>query len=161
LKAKGYGPTRPIFSNRTRVGRSKNRRTVFRARLPKMRPKPRTLLYRYVAIQPGKIRYIPRKAKIHPSSFANLQKVVKILKKHPAFRVRIGVHSDSRGSTRYNLRLTTARAKAVKAYLVSKGISKKRLVAIGYGKSRPIAPNRTRKGRMMNRRTEFRVIKRP
>jgi outer membrane protein OmpA-like peptidoglycan-associated protein len=57
-----------------------------------------------------------------------------------------------------NLRLSENRANAVVEYLVAKGIDPGRLVPRGYGETRPIADNRTKEGRMKNRRIEFKVI---
>jgi outer membrane protein OmpA-like peptidoglycan-associated protein len=57
-----------------------------------------------------------------------------------------------------NMRLSEARANAVRVYLVSKGIAEDRLEAVGYGPTKPIASNKTAKGRAANRRTEFRIV---
>ncbi|RMF59783.1 MAG: OmpA family protein, partial [Bacteroidetes bacterium] len=68
-------------------------------------------------------------------------------------------HTDSTGPDDYNLRLSQARAEAVRAYLIERfGIAPERLVARGYGESQPIADNVTATGRTLNRRVEFRVI---
>jgi outer membrane protein OmpA-like peptidoglycan-associated protein len=78
--------------------------------------------------------------------------------------VEVGAHTDSLGNYEYNRKLSQDRADNVVKYLVSKGISKKRLVAKGYGASKPVAPNfkpdktDNPEGRDKNRRTEFRVI---
>ena len=98
-------------------------------------------------------------ARIRPSSYPILDKVVKTLEEYPDITVEIQGHTDSVGSAENNLRLSFARANAVKAYLVQMGISPSRLIARGYGESMPIAPNTTRAGRARNRRIEFVVIK--
>ena len=67
-------------------------------------------------------------------------------------------HTDAFGSDRYNQRLSDKRAKAVVAYLIRKGMDKKRLVAKGYGESKPIESNDTDEGRQLNRRTELKII---
>ncbi|MCX6168128.1 MAG: OmpA family protein, partial [Ignavibacteriales bacterium] len=59
----------------------------------------------------------------------------------------------------YNQKLSEERAQTVKNYLVSKGIAENRLTTIGFGKSNPIADNKTEEGRAMNRRIVFRIIK--
>ena len=88
----------------------------------------------------------------------------KILIENPDIKIEIGSHTDSRGSDAYNQRLSQQRAQSVVDYLVKKGIPRKRLVARGYGESKPIAPNDNKdgsdnpEGRQMNRRTEFKVI---
>tara|TARA_B100000674_G_scaffold78464_2_gene54541 strand:+ start:19550 stop:21700 length:2151 start_codon:yes stop_codon:yes gene_type:complete len=88
----------------------------------------------------------------------------KILIENPDIKIEIGSHTDSRGSDAYNQRLSQQRAQSVVDYLVKKGIPRKRLVARGYGESKPIAPNDNKdgsdnpEGRQMNRRTEFRIV---
>ena len=67
-------------------------------------------------------------------------------------------HTDSTGPTAYNQRLSERRAEAVKAYLVSKGISADRVYTEGKGETQPVADNRTREGRTQNRRVEIEVV---
>ena len=83
---------------------------------------------------------------------------MKILNKHP-YRVEIGGHTDNVGADGFNKRLSEQRAKAVKDYLMQNGIDAKRLIIRGYGKSKPIASNKTEEGRQKNRRVEFKFIK--
>ena len=63
--------------------------------------------------------------------------------------------TDNTGKKSSNIRLSENRAKAVKTYLVSKGIDNKRIATKGFGPEKPIATNDTRKGRAKNRRIEF------
>jgi OmpA-OmpF porin, OOP family len=87
-----------------------------------------------------------------------------ILKEAPEFIIEIGAHTDSIGDTEYNMNLSQQRADNVVNYLISKGIPIERLVAKGYGASKPIAPNFSPdgtdnpEGREKNRRTEFRIV---
>jgi OmpA-OmpF porin, OOP family len=67
-------------------------------------------------------------------------------------------HTDATGASAYNQRLSTARANAVKDYLVSKGIEKNRVYTEGKGEGQPVADNRTREGRAKNRRVEIEVV---
>ena len=62
------------------------------------------------------------------------------------------------GNPKDNLKLSENRAKAVVNYLGSKGISAARLIAKGFGETKPVAPNTTDEGRAQNRRTELKVI---
>ncbi|MFA6923316.1 MAG: OmpA family protein [Bacteroidales bacterium] len=90
--------------------------------------------------------------------------ILTLLNENPDLIVEISSHTDSKGSYKYNMTLSQRRAESVVNYLTSKGISKDRLIAKGYGESKPIAPNETPdgkdypEGREKNRRTEFRVI---
>lgn len=67
-------------------------------------------------------------------------------------------HTDSVGTEAYNQKLGDRRARAVKAYLVSKGVDKRRVYVESRGESQPVADNRTREGRAKNRRVEIEVI---
>jgi outer membrane protein OmpA-like peptidoglycan-associated protein len=108
-----------------------------------------------------KVQFAPGSARIRPRSFAMLDQVVSVLKSHPdVVRVQVEGHTDSTGSARTNTALSQARAESVAAYLVSHGIDPSRLVARGFGPSRPLATNVTRTGREANRRVEFRVLER-
>jgi len=89
---------------------------------------------------------------------AVLGEVIGILKRHPG-RVEISGHTDSTGDPEHNLNLSLRRAESVQNYLDANGIDEGRLVAIGYGPTRPIASNTTADGQQMNRRTEFHALK--
>ena len=67
-------------------------------------------------------------------------------------------HTDSVGSDAYNQKLSIRRSEAVKAYLVSKGIDKKRVYTEGKGEKQPVADNKTKEGRAKNRRVEIEVV---
>ena len=74
------------------------------------------------------------------------------------FRIEIGGHTDSQGADSINQDLSAARARAVLAAMAKGGIDTANLAAVGYGESRPLAPNDTEAGREANRRIEFRLI---
>ena len=80
------------------------------------------------------------------------------MKRLSGTKIELAGHTDSDGSAESNLKLSQDRAAAVKAYLVSKGISASRIQTVGYGESRPVAQNSSEAGRAKNRRTEVRVI---
>ena len=86
-----------------------------------------------------------------------LGKVRFFLNKYPHLIIEIAGHTDSQGSENYNLKLSKSRAEFVRQHLIISGINSKRLVAIGYGESNPIADNNTEEGRRQNRRVEFKV----
>ena len=91
-------------------------------------------------------------------SFPLLDQVVQVLRDYPKMRVSIEGHTDSIGGELPNMKLSKSRAESVRNYLVGKGIAAERLEAVGYGTTKPIATNKTEKGRSQNRRTEFRII---
>jgi len=99
------------------------------------------------------------KAKLSSASFKSLDEVVQLIKSYPENLVSVEGHTDSVGSAAYNKKLSLKRAKAVRDYLVKKGINSKRLKVVGWGEEKPIASNRTRAGRMANRRVEVIILK--
>lgn len=89
---------------------------------------------------------------IKQESHAELDKVADILKKYPQVEALVEGHTDNTGGNELNMKLSKDRAKAVKDYLVSKGVAADRLKSEGYGPTRPIADNNTDAGRAKNRR---------
>jgi outer membrane protein OmpA-like peptidoglycan-associated protein len=104
------------------------------------------------------VKYQTGKFKVLPASYALLNQVVQVLRDYPKMKVRIEGHTDNVGGETFNLKLSQKRAESVKTYLVGKGIAEDRLESVGYGLTRPIASNRTEKGRAQNRRTEFHIV---
>jgi outer membrane protein OmpA-like peptidoglycan-associated protein len=82
------------------------------------------------------------KTKILSSSEPALMELYSLLQDNPNIRIRIIGHTDDVGKDDYNQRLSQARAEAVVSYLVSKGIEKERLTAVGYGESEPKEVNK-------------------
>jgi hypothetical protein len=87
-----------------------------------------------------------------------LDETAGILRDNPTVRIRVIGHTDNVGELRTNEVLSLARAEAVKALLVTRGIGEDRLVAEGAGAGAPIATNATTDGRARNRRVEFRAV---
>jgi outer membrane protein OmpA-like peptidoglycan-associated protein len=104
------------------------------------------------------VNFETNKAVLTPDSLAVLDRVAASLHDWPEIRVEIGGHTDSQASNAYNLKLSDSRAKAVRDYLVSKGIDGSRMTAKGYGESKPIADNNTKEGRAQNRRVELKRL---
>ena len=94
------------------------------------------------------------KASLKPGVAKELDGVVEIMKTFSGVKFTIEGHADSLGSATLNLNLSKARAGTVKEYLISKGIDANRLRAEGFGEDKPIASNKTAKGRELNRRVE-------
>lgn len=99
------------------------------------------------------------KAELRPESFAELDRIVDLLQVNRTMEIAISGHTDNVGTATLNRELSDARAKAVMAYLVQKGIQQKRLKAKGYGDAKPIADNSTEEGRQANRRVEFTITR--
>jgi len=78
----------------------------------------------------------------------------------PGTALHVGGHSDASGQARRNLALSKRRARTVASYMIDKGIDAGRLVAIGYGDTRPVAPNDTQENRAKNRRIEVAITAR-
>ncbi|GAB4256573.1 MAG: OmpA family protein [Vicingaceae bacterium] len=105
---------------------------------------------------------------LRPESKKVLDNLVVILNEHKTIKIELGSHTDSRGSDRYNQLLSQRRAQSVVDYLIAKGIKKERLIAKGYGETKPvvtdeeIAKMATEEEReaahQKNRRTEFTVL---
>lgn len=98
------------------------------------------------------------KAVIRPKSFPMLNEVVAILKEYNDYSLRMLGHTDNTGNDDANLYLSQARVDAVKAYLMSKGVSENRIDAVGYGSTKPITTNDTPAGRTENRRVEMELF---
>jgi outer membrane protein OmpA-like peptidoglycan-associated protein len=106
-----------------------------------------------------RVEFLYAKDKLTQKSKKIIDQVVRVLKKYPNIHVEIGGHTDSDGLKENNLKLSQKRAEAIKRYLVSKGIDANRLVAKGYGESKPLVKNDTPAHKQINRRVEFKVIK--
>lgn len=101
---------------------------------------------------------------LRPESEAILNKVCEAIRNLKASRVLVEGHTDSKGSEAYNQNLSEKRAATVKKWLISKGnLNNIEIVAIGYGETRPIAPNTNPdgsdnpEGRAKNRRVQIRI----
>ncbi len=99
------------------------------------------------------------KATFKTESYTELNKLESMLRQNSTVKVEIGGHTDGVGSWAYNKFLSTKRAEAVKDYLTKKGIDPRRVKAVGYGKTKPLASNDDEDdGRELNRRVEFKVL---
>ena len=98
------------------------------------------------------------KSTLRPSSFAELDELVEVLNYNTAMSIEISGHTDNVGEVDINQRISESRAKAVRTYLLKKGIPEERVKAVGHGESQPIASNDTDEGKQKNRRTEVRIL---
>jgi outer membrane protein OmpA-like peptidoglycan-associated protein len=100
----------------------------------------------------------PDKSVLMENSFGSLDTLVALLSRND-IHVKINGHTDNQGSVEYNQKLSKERAKAVRNYLILKGLDKKRISWEGYGASKPKLDNSTESGRQKNRRVEFEILK--
>ena len=101
------------------------------------------------------VQFETGKAVIKATSNKTLDGVVKILNDYPDYIMIIDGHTDNVGKPAANLKLSKDRAEAVKAYFVKAGIAPERLIANGYGDTKPVAANTTAEGRAKNRRVDM------
>ena len=99
------------------------------------------------------------KATLKAESNTSLDAIVTVLNDYPTANFKIEGHTDNAGIPAKNLKLSKDRADAVKKYFVDKGIGNERLTANGYGSKKPIASNKTLKGKNQNRRVEINLVK--
>lgn len=96
---------------------------------------------------------------LRQDSFAILDEAVKMLQRYPDIEVEVAGHTDYHNTIAFNQILSERRARTVLDYLVSHGVSAKRLTSRGYSELQPIADNTTEEGQAKNRRVELRVRK--
>jgi outer membrane protein OmpA-like peptidoglycan-associated protein len=106
------------------------------------------------------INFDTGRATVKPESYSVLDEVGQILTKWPELRIEIGGHTDSRGSTASNQRLSDERAQAVLGYLKEKfpDLHSDQYTAVGYGESKALVPNTSVLNMAKNRRVEFKVL---
>lgn len=99
------------------------------------------------------------KADIRNSDTPELKKALEFVKKYPGAKIKVEGHTDHTGTDAYNMALSERRALSVKNYLVKEGkIDAKKITAKGYGKTKPVASNKTKEGRAKNRRVEILIL---
>lgn len=103
------------------------------------------------------IQFVTNSFELPQDAFIELDRLLQVLTENPGLKIEIGGHTDNIGKAEDNQVLATNRAKAIAAYLVSKGIVQNRISYKGYGATQPIADNQTEAGRAQNRRTTFTI----
>jgi outer membrane protein OmpA-like peptidoglycan-associated protein len=106
-----------------------------------------------------KVFFETNKAKIKPESFGILKDVAKVLKDNAWVKsVEVQGHTDDVGKESQNMKLSQARAEAVRDFLVKEGVETGRLVPVGYGPTKPLVNEKTADARAQNRRVEFIIL---
>lgn len=104
------------------------------------------------------IKFITGTSRLTPDDQKYLDSIAVFLTKVPTLIMEIGGHTDNTGGVAVNKRLSQERANSVMRYVVSKGVLPRRMKAVGYGPSQPLADNNTEEGRSRNRRVELKFL---
>ena len=96
-------------------------------------------------------------ADLDSQAFEKIKKIVEIVLKNPDSEIKIEGYADSYGDYNFNKKLSQFRCNIVESYLIAKGIANSSITAIGFGSDRPLGDNKTREGRLKNRRVEIKV----
>lgn len=185
LSYKGYGPKKPLYSNKYKSTRAGNRRIEVKIVSKKQHSADKLVdedgdgvseiksesIYRikYLndslsSMEVGKsiiidsLIFEPNSTIVPEKSFEQLDLILKSMKDHPSAKFEISGHTDRSGIDSINVRLSKERAESVYNYLIIKGADKKRLTHKGYGSTIPIASNKYKWGRDKNRRVELKII---
>ena len=102
--------------------------------------------------------YFDSSDRLTSNAFIMLDQIVKLMNKYPSLKLEVAVHSDTNGSAEATQALTQLHSQLLVNYLLNRGINSKRLVAMGFGGTKPIAPNFLEKDRKLNRRIDFIII---
>ncbi len=126
-----------------------------------LKPEPKEKLVKLrddkIEIQ-QKVFFKKGKADIQERSYGLLDQVAALLAENPQIKlVEIEGHTDDAGSDDFNQKLSQQRADSVRLYLLEQGVGNDRLEAKGYGESKPILPNTSKRNRSINRRVEFQI----
>jgi OmpA-OmpF porin, OOP family len=105
-----------------------------------------------------KINFERRSTKITEDSNVVVKEIAKILKDNPSFKIEVAGHTDSRGTSSLNKQISQDRASSVREVLISLGIDKNRVTAVGYGEQFPIAKDDENGLSEINRRVEFNIL---
>jgi outer membrane protein OmpA-like peptidoglycan-associated protein len=119
-------------------------------------PLKKAVLEKHQRIRIYGIHFDVDSAHIQPRSEPVIAQIAALMKRNPSWRLEISGHTDSDGGAAYNLRLSQQRAQSVVNDLVARyGIASSRMIARGYGLTRPVATNATEAGKALNRRVEL------
>ncbi len=112
---------------------------------------------RIILNMPSNITFATDQDQVMPQFYPTLNSVAIVLRKFDKTLIDVNGHTDSTGSVAYNQGLSERRANSVAGYLNSQGVDPRRVSALGFGPSQPIASNATAEGRAQNRRVEIQI----
>jgi len=110
-------------------------------------------------IRMNNVNFATNSSQLTEISKSIIEDLISFLNDNPNITIEVAGHTDNIGGTKFNLELSNRRAKAVTDYIITKGISTKRISYKGYGTNVPLSTNDNEAGRAMNRRVEFIVKK--
>jgi len=99
--------------------------------------------------------YFDSSDELTSNAYIMLDKIVKLMEKYPSVKLEVAVYSDNIGSEESNQKLSQNQSQLLVNYLINRGIDSTRLIATGFGESKPIASNFLEKNRKLNRRINF------
>ena len=106
-------------------------------------------------IMPGNITFATNRRNLRSDFYDVLGSVALVVKEYNKTTVVVSGHTDSVGSNTYNQKLSEDRARSVADFLVNKKVNPARIELIGLGEKNPVASNKTKQGRSLNRRVEI------
>ena len=107
---------------------------------------------------PGNVTFATDSADLNASFYDVLNSVALVLNEYEQTVIEVAGHTDSTGSDSYNQQLSERRAASVASYLATRNVRRDRMIEVGMGEQRPIAPNDTDAGRQANRRVELTLV---
>ena len=116
---------------------------------------------RHKLVEEGKfsttgILFDVQSAVIKPESYAVVKEIATVLKENATTKIKVIGHTSNDGEDNANMELSKKRSAAVKDMLVNEfGVEESRLITEGKGETQPVADNKTKEGKMLNRRVEF------
>ena len=102
--------------------------------------------------------YFDDNERLTSNAFIMLDQIVNLMFKYPSMRLAIAVHSDNSSPAQASLTFSQMRSQTLVSYLINRGISARRLVATGFGSTKPIASNNQERDRKLNRRIDFIIL---
>jgi outer membrane protein OmpA-like peptidoglycan-associated protein len=117
------------------------------------------ILTKNVSVPLPNLFFDSNKFTLKKESYPELNRLSEFINSHNDISIEISGHTDNVGAPDYNLKLSQDRASEVKKYLISKDCNADKLIAIGYGHTKPVTSNDTEAGRAENRRVEFKILK--
>ncbi|WP_454289103.1 OmpA family protein [Rhizobium arsenicireducens] len=112
---------------------------------------------RIILNMPSNITFATDQDQVMPQFYPTLNSVAIVLRKFEKTLIDVNGHTDSTGSVAHNEALSERRASSVANYLNSQGVDPRRVSALGFGPSQPVASNATADGRAQNRRVEIQI----